>query len=44
LDKSIKCTICGDEMKWDKPHQHNPNGSPIDEVEDLEKIFEDDSF
>jgi hypothetical protein len=42
MKQSILCTICGDMFYWGEPHTHNPNGQPINEVADLEKIFQDD--
>jgi len=36
----IQCTICGDWIIHGTPHTHNPEGSPINEIEELEKIFD----
>jgi hypothetical protein len=37
----IKCTICGDKYEQYTIHKHNPCGKPINQIEELEKIFEE---
>ena len=37
-----RCTICGDWAEWGKLHEHNPEGSQVNQIEELEEIFETD--